>query len=287
MRTAVITLAAGRHGHLALQQAGLGGGTWVPEQYVVVAMGDPGLGAVVAGRRPLAAVVGCPVRDGKLPLARARNLGAVHALARGAELLVFLDVDCVPGARLLERYAEVARESARPRSLLCGTVGYLPPPPDPVGGYRLADLPALAEPHPARPAPGAGETWDGADHTLFWSLSFALTADTWHSVGGFCEEYEGYGGEDTDFGQRARAAGVRLTWVGGAPAFHQYHPTSSPPVGHLHDILRNSEIFHRRWGWWPMRGWLDEFAERGLIRWDRSALRWERTPAPGGPPRSS
>ncbi|WP_314410542.1 glycosyltransferase family 2 protein [Streptomyces sp. DSM 40484] len=274
-RTAVITLAAGRHGHLALQRAGLDGGSRAPGQYVVVAMGDPGLGAVAAGRRPEAAVVDCPVRDGKLPLARARNLGAAHALARGAELLVFLDVDCVPGDRLLERYAEVAGD--RPRSLLCGTVAYLPPPPDPVGGYRLADLPALAEPHPARPAPGAGEIQDGTDHTLFWSLSFALTADTWDAVGGFCEEYEGYGGEDTDYGQRARAAGVGLTWVGGAPAFHQYHPTTDPPVGHLDDILRNGEIFHRRWGWWPMSGWLDAFAEDGLIRWNRTAARWEAT----------
>ncbi|UPZ28442.1 galactosyltransferase-related protein [Streptomyces sp. LRE541] len=274
MRTAVITLAAGRHRHLALQQAGLGAGSCAPEQYVVVTMGDPGLGAVLDGRRPHAAVVDCPVRDGKLPLARARNLGAAHALARGAELLVFLDVDCVPGDRLLERYTEVARP--RPRSLLCGTVAYLPPP-DPAGGYRLADLPSLAAPHPARPAPGPGETRDGTDHTLFWSLSFALTADTWHAVGGFCEEYEGYGGEDTDYGQRARSAGVRLTWVGGAPAFHKYHPTSSPPLEHLCDILRNSEIFHRRWGWWPMSGWLDAFAERGLIRWNGSTLRWEHT----------
>ncbi|MFF3487994.1 glycosyltransferase family 2 protein [Streptomyces sp. NPDC002701] len=273
MRTAVVTLAAGRHGHLSLQQAGLAGGTCVPDQYVVVAMDDPDLGAVLADGRPAATVVDCPVRAGNLPLARARNLGAAHALERGADLLVFLDVDCVPGERLLERYTQVARDPAHQRSLLCGTVAHLPPPGP--AGYRLRELPALAGPHPARPAPAPGETRAGTDHTLFWSLSFALTADTWHAVGGFGEEYEGYGGEDTDYGQRARAAGVRLTWVGGAPAFHQYHPVASPPVGHLHDILRNAEIFHRRWGWWPMTGWLDAFAERGLIHWNRSAARWE------------
>lgn len=148
MRTAVITLAGMRRRHLALQQAGLGAGSCVPEQYVVVAMGDPGVGAVLDGRRPHAAVVDCPVRDGRLPLARARNLGAAHALAQGAELLVFLGVDCVPGDRLLERYAEVARP--HPRSLLCGTVAYLPPP-DPVAATGSPTSPR--SPHRTPPAP--------------------------------------------------------------------------------------------------------------------------------------
>ncbi|MFF1746537.1 hypothetical protein [Streptomyces mirabilis] len=52
MRTAVITLAAGRHRHLALQQAGLAAGSRSPEQYIVVAMDDSGLRAALAGQRP-------------------------------------------------------------------------------------------------------------------------------------------------------------------------------------------------------------------------------------------
>ncbi|MEU3701636.1 hypothetical protein AB0E82_05040 [Streptomyces anulatus] len=108
-------------------------------------------------------------------------------------------------------------------------------------------------------------------------------------MGGFCEEYEGDGGEDTDYGQRARAAGVPLTWVGGAPAFHQYHPVSDPPVAHLRDILRNAETFHRRWGWWPMTDWLHAFADRGLAHWNPSTGRWavgpgsDCRPSPGEP----
>lgn len=279
MRTAVITPAAGRHRHLALQHLGLAAGSRSPDRYVVVAMDDPGLGAVVAGRKPAATVVDCPVRNGALPLARARNLGAARAMDDGAELLVFLDVDCVPGEHLLERYRQVALDARHRRSLLCGTVSYLPPPGP--YGYRLADLPELAGPHPGRPAPAAGELRRSEDHRLFWSLSFAVTADTWQALGGFCEEYEGYGGEDTDFGQRARAAGAPLTWVGGAPAFHQHHPVSDPPVAHLHDILRNAGIFHRRWGWWPMTGWLEAFAARGLAHRDRATGAWSPGPAPG------
>ncbi|MEW2166655.1 galactosyltransferase-related protein [Streptomyces sp. NPDC007084] len=279
MRTAVITLAAGRHDHLRRQQAGLAAGTRQPDEYVVVAMDDPGLASVLErGRTPPATVLDCAVRDGNLPLARARNLGAAHALENGADLLVFLDVDCVPGERLVERYEETAGDPAHRRSLLCGTVAYLPPP-GPLG-YRLDSLATLADPHPGRPDPPPGETVEGTDHTLFWSLSFALTADTWHAVGGFCERYEGYGGEDTDYGQQARAAGVRLLWTGGAPAFHQYHPVSRPPVGHLHDILRNAAVFHGRWGWWPMGDWLAEFAARGLIHWNGPDARWEAGAAP-------
>ena len=59
-----------------------------------------------------------------------------------------------------------------------------------------------------------------------------------------------------------------MRWVGGAIAFHQYHEVSAPPVEHLESILRNARVFHRRWGWWPMPGWLNRFAELGLVRFD-------------------
>ena len=78
----------------------------------------------------------------------------------------------------------------------------------------------------------------------------------------------GYGGEDTDFGRTALAAGVGLGWVGAARAFHQHHPVSSPPVEHLDAILRNGRLYHRRWGRWPMTGWLEAFEEQGLVRRD-------------------
>lgn len=264
MRTAVITIASGRHEHLRRQRAGLAAGTRAPDRHVVVSMGDPELATVLG-----APVVTLPAGE-RLPLAAARNAGAAHALAAGADLLVFLDVDCIPGRELVARYEETAADGA----LLCGPVTYLPPARD----YPLSDLPRMTDPHPARPAPRPGECRTGGDHALFWSLSFATTAATWHTIGGFCEDYTGYGGEDTDFGQRARCAGVDLWWVGGAHAYHQHHPVQDPPVDHLDDILANATVFHRRWGWWPMTGWLDAFAADGLIRYDRAAACWQRVP---------
>ncbi|MFF3699202.1 glycosyltransferase family 2 protein [Streptomyces sp. NPDC002221] len=273
MRTAVITLAAGRHAHLLLQQDGLAAGARLPDHYVVVAMADPGIPRLTAGREPAADVTALALLDGRLPLAAARNAGAARALAAGADLLVFLDVDCVPGPTLVQRYAQAASGGA----LLCGAVAYLPPPPP--HGYRLRALAAMAAPHPARPAPADGHIVRAGDPRLFWSLSFALTAATWERVGGFCESYTGYGAEDTDFAARATALGVDLWWVGGAPAYHQYHPTHSPPVQHLDDILRNGALYKARWGEWPMQGWLRAFEERGLVTYDAAANAWRKVGA--------
>ncbi|MFD3548789.1 glycosyltransferase family 2 protein [Streptomyces sp. NPDC058655] len=270
MRTAVITLAAGRHAHLRLQQAGFARSALAPDHYVVVSMADPGIEALLAEGAPAADVITLPLADGRLPLAAARNAGASRALAAGADVLVFLDVDCVPGPALLGRYAGTAREGA----LLCGTVSYLPPPPP--GGYRLEQLPELAAPHGGRPVPSDDQVLRGGDPRLFWSLSFALTAATWTRIGGFCEAYTGYGGEDTDFAATAARRGVDLWWVGGAPAYHQHHPTHHPPVQHLDDILRNGALHRERWGTWPMEGWLRDFEAAGLVEYVPATDTWRR-----------
>jgi hypothetical protein len=240
--TAVVTIVAGRHEHLARQRAALSGDV----THVVVAMRAAEADALGALGGDVVALAG---HVDPLPLARARNAGAARALALGARLLVFLDVDCIPGPRLLERYAAAA--TVRPNELLCGPVAYLPEGAGP------------ARPHPARPIPAGDALESGGDHRLFWSLSFALTRATWERIGGFCEDYVGYGGEDTDFGQSARAHGVDLTWVGGAWAYHQHHDSAPPPARHRDAILANAARFHARWGWWPMEGWLAEIGAQG------------------------
>jgi GT2 family glycosyltransferase len=262
---AVVTIVHGRHDHLALQEAGLLRSTRLPDVHVVVAMDDPAI-ADLAGRDPFPRrVIHVPRENGHLPLARARNIGAQTAIAGGATVLVFLDVDCIPGPGLVRAYEDAAIHPATSRDLLCGPVSYLPPPPP--GGYPLDDLPSLGEPHAARPLPPPGTVERSREgYELFWSLSFAVASDTWFDIGGFDEAYLGYGGEDTDFALRAQAAGTVLAWVRDAEAFHQHHPVSSPPLEHVDDIVRNARLFHERWGTWPMGGWLDEFERRGLVR---------------------
>jgi GT2 family glycosyltransferase len=278
VRCGVITPVAGRHGHLRLQRKSLARGSDVPEAHVVVSMGDPDVPAQLHGEPP--AVLVDAGGTGPLPLARARNEGAARALALGAELLLFLDVDCLAGVDMVARYRAAAERA--PDAVLCGPVSYLPAPRTP--GYDLDEVARLAGPHPARPAPPDGELARNDDYHLFWSLSFAVTASTWTRIGGFCERYAGYGAEDTDFGELARAAGRPLCWVGGAAAYHQYHPVSDPPVEHAADIVRNADVFRDRWGYWPMSGWLSALRDRRVVRYDAAADRWHLTSSAVGSP---
>jgi GT2 family glycosyltransferase len=270
MRIAVITPVSGRHDHLRLQRRALLAGTSRPDRHVVVAMNDRAIHQVLDHSGPNPEIVDLPAYAGPLPLAAARNLGAQQALSARADLLIFLDVDCAPGPQLVARYADRAR--AGQPELLCGPVAYLPPPS--AGGYSLGSLAKLGQPHPARPVPPETGTLSDGDHALFWSLSFAISAGLWQQLGGFCERYRGYGAEDTDFGQVAARHGIPLTWVGGAWAYRQYHPASDPPRQHLNDIVRNATIFHRRWGWWPMSGWLQAFEREGLVQYQQRTQTW-------------
>ena len=272
MSVAVVTLVRGRAEHLRRQHASLGRGT-PPDHYVVAAMGDPAVRDWRPDDPPVPDVVEVPAPRGQLPLAAARNAAADRALSRGADVLVFLDVDCLAGPSLVAAYAEAARD--RPDVLWSGPVTYLPPPGP--GGYPLDGLDALDDPHRSRPAPAPGERSLGGNPDLFWSLSFAVHADGWRRAGGFCESYVGYGAEDTDFAATATSAGLEMGWLGGARAYHQHHPTSSPPVQHLADIVHNGALFRRRWGRWPMEGWLADFERLGLV--EREGGDWRLTPA--------
>jgi GT2 family glycosyltransferase len=265
-RLAVITLVRGRHAHLAEQVRGLRGQTRAPDSYVVVAVDDPAAHDVVRCA-PLEAcdllTPATPLRDGRMPLSTARNLGAATAVDAGAEHLVFLDVDCVPGPTLVQRYAEVMGDASRGESpvVWCGDVAYEPPPAPP----GTNDPDRRPRHHPARPPLAAGQVRTVDDLSLFWSLSFAVTARHFTVIGGFDEDYLGYGGEDTDFGQRLGRSGGALRFVGGAGTVHQYHPTATPPVQHVADIVANANTFAAKWGWWPMESWLEQFRDLGLV----------------------
>lgn len=272
-RVAVVTIAHGRHDHLVRQHRALAACAGPMPDYVVVAMDDPRLALWTPDEGPTPTVLSVSGHPDGLPLAAARNAGARAALDRGAETLVFLDVDCLPGKDLVRGYDSAVRE--HPDVVWSGPVTYLPP--SAMGPDLLDELEQWDAPHPARPDPGPGERRVGGDPALFWSLSFALSARVWESTGGFCEEYVGYGGEDTDFARLVVESGAELGWDGDARAYHQYHPVESPPVRHLDAILRNGGLFADRWGTWPMAGWLEEFERAGLVR--RRGAGWERTGA--------
>lgn len=264
MKVAVVTAVRGRTAHLRAQLAGLAQSTERADHHVIVAVDDNKVATAVRPGDSRTEVVPMNSNTRRLPIAAARNLGAQRAIDGGAELLIFLDVDCIPAPAMVTAYRRAAEHPDHRQALLCGPVTYL------AANADLSRLESLTAPHPARPAPPDGCIEDCTQYELFWSLSFAVTPTTWQRTGGFCTDYTGYGGEDTDFGQSAAAAGIAMRWVGGAHAFHQFHPVSDPPTEHLDDIVENAKLFHRRWGWWPMHGWLNAFEEQGLIIRDRA-----------------
>lgn len=253
---AVITVVHGRHPHLFQQERSLRSSSRPPDHRVVVAMDDPAVEADQVVRLG-------PGPDGRLPLAAARNAGARRALELGADRLVFLDVDCLVARGALAGYDD-AMATGDP-VVWSGPVTYLRAVDRP---YPVDDLDRLDDPHPARPDPGPGKREVGDRWELFWSLSFALTATAWERAGGFDEAYTGYGGEDTDFGQRARRSGLSLGWTGDARAYHQHHPAGTTSPERVEDVVRNGRLFADRWGWWPMGGWLDDLERAGRVRRD-------------------
>lgn len=214
---------------------------------------------------------GCPVRHlhvpgEPMPLAAARNRAAEAA---AGDLLIFLDVDCIPASGLVGAYAAAGAEG-----LLLGEVLYLPREAGPaLDAPDLDDaaLDRLGRPHPARPkVPEAGLRRE-PDPGQLWGLSFALPARAWRSVGGMDEGFTGYGGEETDFAARLAATGLPTDWVAGARAYHQHHPVHVPPLQHFAPILANAARFRARHGRWCMTYWLGQFRAAGLIKWDDAA----------------
>ncbi|WP_176400408.1 glycosyltransferase family 2 protein [Sphingobium sp. Z007] len=254
MSLSVLTIVKNRSAHLAQLIEGLRRSAVPPAELVIVDM---------ASHPPVSAVEApFPIRivrlDGPgLPLAAARNAAA---RAASGDTLLFLDVDCIPMRDLTGAIARCLNDHD---ALICAEIRYLAPD-HARGEWDEADLLQRAKGHPVREFPAQGLRQEN-NAGLFWSLAFGLHRQRFWDLAGFDEAFTGYGAEDTDFGFRARQAGVPLLFMGGAGAFHQYHDVFDPPLQHLEDIVRNAGLFRARWNMWPMEGWLDAFETGGWI----------------------
>lgn len=250
----VLTLASGRDTHLANLVRGLTQQTILPAELIVAVMQDE-LYTLPAAPFPIRQM---SVGADTLQLAQARNAAASAAVG---EVLVFLDMDCIPDPALV---ADYATHSAELDGLLMGEVLYLP------GGATTAEwsfdrFAQVGVKHSDRRGPPPTGTEICADYRCFWSLNFAMRRDTFLKIGGFDESYWGYGGEDTDFGKTISTAGVPIAWMKGGLAYHQYHPHHMPPVHHLESVVRNAQLFEDKWGYRTMGHWLHAFGLMGLI----------------------
>ena len=196
--------------------------------------------------------------DGALPLAAARNAAA--RAAKG-DVLIFVDVDCIPAPSLVADYAAAAEPG---RGLLMGEVQYLPDGAE-AAGLDFALFDRLSVRHSDRQEPPEAGLRACEDYRCFWSLNFAIHRNDWDASGGFDEGYLGYGGEDTDFGRTVAERGMGIWWLKGARVYHQYHPHCMPPIHQIASVIRNADYFASKWGHRTMEHWLYAFRLMGLI----------------------
>jgi GT2 family glycosyltransferase len=268
MSLSVLTIVRNRKAHLVNLLEGVRRSAVQPDELIIVDMSDEPV--ALTGLQPFVRIERMETGGG-LPLSKARNRAAACA---SGDRLIFLDVDCIPMRDCLGQLAAAIDETD---GLICSEVRYLGPG-DAAKGWDEPSLITKGKPHPVRPFPRAGLKAE-SNPGLFWSLAFAVRRSTFERIGGFDERFTGYGAEDTDFGFAADRAGCPLYFLGGALACHQYHDTFDPPLQHLADIVANANHFHDKWGIWPMSGWLEQFAQLGLIAWQSDEIQMLRRPS--------
>jgi N-acetylglucosaminyl-diphospho-decaprenol L-rhamnosyltransferase len=268
VRIGLATIQHGRRHHLE-RQAAMVADLAELSRYLVVTMDGT---AAPPGAERLDRLAEDPDR---LPLAAARNAAVAHLA--DCDLVVLLDVDCLPDPGLLVAYRECAGRVGADRALLMGPVGWLDQPV-PAGGLDASRI-ARARGTVKRDFPERGLAQEPRPE-LFWSLSFAVSPSAHRQVGGFDEAYTGWGAEDTDYGRRARAGGLGLWKVGGAWAYHQPHPPARSRPGQVAALADNALRYHARWGDWPMPDVLAELAGAGQIAWVPGGSTLRLTPEP-------
>lgn len=254
MTISICTLAFGRETHLINLVKGLSDSEVEPDELVIAVMQDERY-ALPAAPFPVRQII---LGTQGIPLAQARNRAARHA---AGDTLLFLDVDCIPHPALVGDYLAAMQGRA---GVFMGEVAYLPKGATD-RGLNFALFDRVGVKHSERAGPPSGAVGSCRDYRCFWSLNFALSAADFKTIGGFDESYDGYGGEDTDFGRAVANCGLPIWWVRGAKAYHQYHPHHMPPVHHLDSVLANARRFRDKWGEPTMQHWLRAFVLMGLL----------------------
>jgi glycosyltransferase involved in cell wall biosynthesis len=170
-------------------------------------------------------------RDG-FGLARARNLGLS---ATDADVVVFLDADCIPGDGWLESHIFWHRKASN--VVVTGSrrhVDVLCDPDEIVAG--ATDLSAVSRDTGEESGDLETDDWRGlvyrrSQRLLLGDAGFraaiggnsSVRRDFALAVGGVSEEFRGWGGEDTEFAWRLWNAGAFIIPEDSAIIYHQSH----------------------------------------------------------------
>ena len=247
------TIYAKRKTHLQNLVKGLIDSSIHPDRLIVVCMNDR-LPELPATSFPIDTAT-IETSNNYLPLAAARNKAASMATE---SKLIFLDVDCLCDRHLIKIFNyHLEREDA----LYSGSVRYLH---SNWQQNQTLDLSKQSTPNKLQGTAVEGKEKAVHPYELFWSLCFGIRKKTFDKIGRFDTDYLGYGAEDTDFSFRARSQNIPLYKIS-ALAYHQFHTNYDPPLNHLEEIVSNSRVFYDKWKMFPMKKWLDRFADLGYI----------------------
>ncbi|WP_018982483.1 glycosyltransferase family 2 protein [Salinimonas chungwhensis] len=260
----VVTIVKGRIRQLTNLIKSIEKSNVLPAEFIVVWMASPCSESLITSKH--FAIQHKFVANDQLPIPRARNKGLASALSSH---IVYLDVDCICGADTLARMVAALQ-------------------PGRVVTTQIAHLQALAEHTDYERL--AAQTVDQLDYpgvpletdismSAFHTTAFALHAEDFNRTGGFDESYSGFGVGDVDFAARCETSGIHL-YILPDKILRQFHPRVEPPINHLSDIVHNAAIFKRKWGTYPVKNWLNQFADEGLINDDfnENGLKVRRLP---------
>lgn len=253
----LITIHHNRQAHLELCLQGIANNTMLPDEVIIVNMGC--LPDIEIPENLNIIWVDVEVDNLEtLPLGQSRNIGADHA---AGDSLLFLDVDCIPAVDFVKTLSEQLQEYG---GLIMGQPKYLL---EPLSNHKEPiSLAEISVYHPLRPRMEKLELGD--DPGMFWSLCFAISSQAFEKLGGFDEQYKGYGAEDTDLSFTCFDMEIPF-YLSQAIAYHQQHGFYKPPVNQLEAIVNNCNVFYKKWNHWCMSNHLNAFTELGLIDWNK------------------
>lgn len=224
-----------------------------PDTYEVI-VGDDGSAdhtrEVVAAHREHLNITYHWQPDHGYRVAAARNLAASSATGR---VLVFVDGGEVVGPQFVRTHSAAHDTASEDRVVVGCVYGYDKLSKD--SGFAAADMRdrqpedlLAAMRAEGRQADLREESFRLVDDDLerlaapwvfCWTGNISVRAETFRRVGGFDEEFTGWGGEDTEFGCRAHEAGARFVLSRDAAAIEFPHPRDRAANLRTHEQNQN------------------------------------------------
>ena len=177
---------------------------------------------------------------------RARILNRAERASR-CERLIFTDMDCLPhrdfvrnhlrhlkpGTAVTGRRTHIAREAIpSPEIILKNGLGLSP--------SRLVRLWLRGKARVIEHGFVAPFFYEASSNGILGS-NFSICREDFEAVNGFSEEFEGWGGEDTDLGQRIERNGVRLRNLRNKVVqFHQPHAQRKEDPSRIFAVLERN-----------------------------------------------